>query len=156
ALTPLLATAQWLREGGRGDWRFPAYRAAGLWLRRHTPPGATVAADEIGILAYTSRRRVLDLIGLVSPEAMPYAAAGDPVGAFLARPADFVLFHTFTRRGGTRPLVEKPWFRAAYEEAVRLRIERPPGTVSIYRRRPGAPLPPPRPPRVRSAIIPDR
>ena len=155
ALAPLLGTVRWLHDGGRGDWRLPAYRAAGSWLREHTPPDATVAADEIGILAYTSRRRVVDLIGLVSPEAMPYAAAGDLVGAFLARPADYLLFHSFTRRGGSRPIVTKPWFDDAYEAAVRLRLAQPPGTVTIYRRRPGAPLPPRRPPRQRSAIIPN-
>jgi hypothetical protein len=134
ALAPLLGTVRWLRDGGHGDWRLPAYRAAGLWLREHTPPAATVAADEVGILAYTSRRRAVELTGPASPQA---------------RPADYLVVHSFTQGGGSRRIVRELRFAGAYESAVRLRLARPPGTVTIYRRRPGAP-------RQRSAIIPPR
>ena len=55
--------------------RFPAglqecYGGYGDWLRENTPEDAVVAALDIGLLGYTSERRVLDLMGLVSPEIL--------------------------------------------------------------------------------------
>lgn len=52
---------------------FPAdldscYLGLGRWLRQNTPPDAVVAALDIGAVGWASERRVLDLMGLVSPE----------------------------------------------------------------------------------------
>jgi len=44
----------------------------GRWFRDHTPPGAQIAAPDIGALGYYSQRRVLDLAGLVTPRMIPY------------------------------------------------------------------------------------
>jgi hypothetical protein len=90
------------------------------------------------------------LLGLVTPASLPFAAQGDLLGAFLVRPSELVVFHTFTQRGGTRPIVGRPWFARAYAEAARLDLPEQGGAVVIYRRRPGAPVPPSRPPRPRS------
>jgi len=54
---------------------FPAgvkecYIGMGEWLRDNTPPEAVVAALDIGAVGYASERRVLDLMGLVSPEIL--------------------------------------------------------------------------------------
>ncbi len=136
---------RWFREDAR-DWRLFAYRRAGEWIRGHTPPQADVVFDEVGILGYYSDRPIEDLIGLVSPRSRPFAAAGDPVGAFLARPADLVLFHTYNRRGGTRPIVIRPWFAAAYQEVATIPDPAAHAATLIYRRRPGSFVPPPRPP----------
>jgi hypothetical protein len=55
--------------------RFPqgvqeCYIGMGDWLRENTPPDAVVAALDIGAVGYASERRVLDLMGLVSPEIL--------------------------------------------------------------------------------------
>jgi hypothetical protein len=145
----------WFVERQSGDWRLPAYRAAGVWIRSHSRPADRVFAEEVGTVAFYSQRPVQDPIGLVSPGSLPYAAVGDMVGAFLARPTELVLFHSFTRRGGTRPVVSRPWFAGAYEEAARLEVPRVGGAVTLFRRRPGAVLPLPRPPRPRAAVDPE-
>ncbi|MBE0566204.1 MAG: hypothetical protein IH621_09620 [Krumholzibacteria bacterium] len=44
------------------------YLGMGGWLRENTPPGTVVAALDIGAVGWASERRVLDLMGLVSPE----------------------------------------------------------------------------------------
>ena len=87
-----------------------------------------------------------DMMGLVTPGAVPYAAQGDLIGAFLARPTAFLIFHTFTFRGGTRPIVTRPWFARAYEPVARFDLPAEGGSITVYHRRPAAKIPPPRPP----------
>lgn len=143
------ATSRWWRDGNRGDWRLAAYSKAGDWIRENTPPTATVAFEEIGILGFHSERPILDLVGLVSPRVMPYVAVGDFLGAFLDQPTDLVVFHTFERRGGTRPIVGRPWFDDAYERVARFPFPELGGSISVYRRVPGSWIPPARPPVVK-------
>jgi len=54
--------------------------AMGRWVERHVPPGATVAANDVGAIAYFGRRRVLDLEGLVSPRSLRYRDAAPDRG----------------------------------------------------------------------------
>lgn len=46
------------------------YFELGAWLEQNTPPDAVVAALDIGAVGWASERRVLDLMGLVSPEIL--------------------------------------------------------------------------------------
>jgi hypothetical protein len=145
ALGAIAADIRWWRTA-RPDWRLFAYRRAGEWIRAHTPSGSDIAFDEVGILGYYSDRPILDLVGLVSPGSRPYAAVGDTLGAFLAKPADLLVLHTYDRRGGTRPILNRPWFGAAYEQIATIKDPDSPADIRIYRRRPGRPVPPARPP----------
>jgi hypothetical protein len=43
----------------------------GRWFGRYTPPDCTIATPDIGAIGYYSRRRVLDLAGLVTPRMVP-------------------------------------------------------------------------------------
>lgn len=49
----------------------------GRWLDAHAPPRARLAVNDIGAIAYFSRREVIDLMGLVTPEILPYRRRGD-------------------------------------------------------------------------------
>ncbi|OGP58400.1 MAG: hypothetical protein A2V67_02260 [Deltaproteobacteria bacterium RBG_13_61_14] len=46
--------------------------AIGEWIRRGTRPEDVIAANDIGAIGYISKRRVLDVVGLVTPEILPY------------------------------------------------------------------------------------
>jgi len=153
----LLLLAVPVASVGRGSWgwisrvngggRYATLKATGLWLREHSLPEERIAYGEIGNLAYWSERPVEDLMGLVTPEALPYVAAKDPNGAFLALAPEIFVVHPQTPQPG---IERQPWFRRAYDPVVE--IEPPPGghgTATVYRRRPGAPLPESRPPRER-------
>jgi hypothetical protein len=105
----------WLRGAGQ-PVHFEGYRAAGLWIHDSKPQDA-IAAMEVGTLAYFSQRRVEDLQGLVTPRSIPFSIAGDPAGAFLARPTRYVV----TRPGlmvGMRKIVRRGWFQKSYQEVA--------------------------------------
>jgi len=63
----------------------------GEWLRDHTAPEAVVAVPDIGAIGYISRREILDLNGLVTPELIPYKRNKE-VNRFLEEnPPDFII-----------------------------------------------------------------
>jgi hypothetical protein len=49
----------------------------GRWLDAHTPRSATLAVNDIGAIAFFSRRSVIDLMGLVTPDILPYRREGE-------------------------------------------------------------------------------
>ncbi|HMH49009.1 MAG TPA: hypothetical protein VK548_02170 [Candidatus Acidoferrum sp.] len=49
----------------------------GRWVDEHLPKRETIAVNDIGAIAYLSRREVIDLVGLVSPDVLPYRRGGE-------------------------------------------------------------------------------
>ncbi len=82
-----------------------AWSRIGRWLAAHTPPGATVATGAAGAIPYYSRRRTLDMFGLVdrhiahlhlaasSPNDPPAHEKYDPRYVLLQRPDVIVATH---------------------------------------------------------------
>ena len=46
-------------------------------MDKHLPRGGAIAVNDIGAIAYVSRREVIDLMGLVSPEVIRYHRSGE-------------------------------------------------------------------------------
>ncbi|HVR11163.1 MAG TPA: hypothetical protein VMW75_24180 [Thermoanaerobaculia bacterium] len=137
-LSLLPAEARWLR---RYSWppHMRAYRQAAEWLRANAPPAASVSYYEVGALGYFSDRTVIDLVGIVTPELLPYVRRRDFAGAFLARPGAFALYHP--DRGPWMP-VGAPWFKRAYRPVAAFGSD---GELVLFERRPeeGLPAAPP-------------
>jgi arabinofuranosyltransferase len=49
----------------------------GRWVEASTPRNARLAVNDIGAIAYHSRREIIDLMGLVTPEILPYRRQGE-------------------------------------------------------------------------------
>ena len=49
----------------------------GRWVDANVPRSARLAVNDIGAIAYVSRREVVDLMGLVTPEILPYRRQGE-------------------------------------------------------------------------------
>jgi hypothetical protein len=49
----------------------------GRWLHANTPSSAVLAVNDIGAIAFFSRRRVIDLMGLVTPDILPFRREGE-------------------------------------------------------------------------------
>lgn len=82
-----------------------AYRAAGAWIAAHTPPRAVVAATEIGYLGHYSERPILDLHGLIHPEAARALRAEDATWWTSRDPATIVTHRT-------------PWYAEPHAESA--------------------------------------
>jgi hypothetical protein len=65
----------------------------GQWLDAHLPRTARLAVNDIGAIAYVSRREVIDLMGLVTPEIIPYRRQGEAgvMRYLLGRCPDYVV-----------------------------------------------------------------
>ncbi len=73
----------------------------GRWVAEHTPPGARVAVNDVGAIAFISRREVVDVMGLVTPAVIPYRREGEAgVLRYLRRtcPDYLVVFPTWFPR----------------------------------------------------------
>lgn len=79
--------------------------AVARWLDANTPPGATIAAHDIGALGYFTRRPILDLAGLISPEVIPFIRDEAQLGQWMqARGA-----HYFVTFPGWYPQLATRW-----------------------------------------------
>jgi hypothetical protein len=78
-----LAVALWLLvpASARYAWGVQNINAMqvhlGHWVDAHTPTGATLAVNDVGAIAFFSRRPVIDLMGLVTPEIRAYRRDGE-------------------------------------------------------------------------------
>jgi hypothetical protein len=71
--------------------------ALGQWMYRHLPEQSTVAVNDVGAIAYFSHLRILDIEGLVTPEALPYRSRPGRGLAFVSdmRPDFVAIFPTW-------------------------------------------------------------
>ena len=130
-----------------------ARKKVGVWLDGNTPHDAVVAMEAIGYQGYYSRRRVIDLAGLVSPDVVRIRKLspgnGDAFHRILVElQPDYLVLRSFEVdrnvhfHGG--PLFETnrtaAWFRAHYEEVERFEaplvdVWGPTAYLTVYRRR---------------------
>jgi arabinofuranosyltransferase len=83
----------------------------GRWIDASLPRGARLAVNDIGAIAYFSRREIIDLMGLVTPEILPYRRQGeDGVIRFLSEacPDYVVIFPTWFPRLAARTDLLEP------------------------------------------------
>ena len=59
--------------------------ATARWVSANVPPGALIAAHDIGALGYFDGHDLVDLAGLVSPEVIPFFRDEDQIAAYLTR-----------------------------------------------------------------------
>jgi len=52
------------------QYHWARHERTGRWLAEHTPQDAVIAAHDVGAIAYYSRRKVVDMVGVVLPEAV--------------------------------------------------------------------------------------
>ncbi len=71
--------------------------AIGRWMKENSSPDALLAVNDIGGIAYFSERRIIDLVGLVTPEAVSYRQKKGGTFEFIAlkKPDYVIIFPTW-------------------------------------------------------------
>jgi arabinofuranosyltransferase len=90
----------------------------GRWVDASTPRAVRLAVNDIGAIAYHSRREIIDLMGLVTPEILPYRRQGEEgVIRFVGETCpDFVIiFPTWFPRLSARTDLLEPVHRVRLE-----------------------------------------
>ena len=132
----LIPSAGFIRASWRRppDPRWAGYMAAGEYVRDHG--GGSVATVEIGYVGWVSTGRILDLMGLVTPEALAARKRGT-LPELVAREApDYVLDATLFGPWTFDDLLRHPPIAERYTEVARFPDERYPGLlVRVLRRR---------------------
>ncbi len=75
--------------------------AAARWIAAHTPPDARIATHDIGAIAFYGGRRVVDMVGIVTPEVIAHISAP----GFTAYLDEFL-----SRAGVTHTVTLSDWF----------------------------------------------
>ncbi|MFL5731657.1 MAG: hypothetical protein ACJ78Q_00530 [Chloroflexia bacterium] len=112
--------------------RSQLYVSIGRWLAANTSQGATVGAEEVGLLGYYSGRDIIDFVGLLQPDVASRRAAGDNLWAVETyRPEYIVAMPAWLSAVG-----EQPWVREHYAP---LRTFTWPGSdqATLLQRKPG-------------------
>jgi hypothetical protein len=97
------------------------YESVGRGLAGSVPPGGTVAAGDVGALGYYTGARILDTVGLMSPEASAYYPLPDAAYVInYAISTDLILDHrpdyvVFLEVYGRNTLLQDARFTGAYE-----------------------------------------
>lgn len=122
-------------RGEPPDVRTRLYAAVGRHLRERSPAGSTVAAMEVGALAYHADRPVLDLVGLVDPEVLAARTAGRLPALVAERAPEYILVPPPFLGRELGEVMRDPRIRARYRPAARFfdpAYEHDP--VTLYRR----------------------
>jgi hypothetical protein len=114
----------------------------GHWLAAHTPPDTLIALNDLGALTFFGERRVVDLVGLATPEVLPYRRQGaEAMLRYLGRrcPEYLVIFPAWFPELAARADL----FRPATEVTLAHNVVAGAATMTVYEtvwhrdRRPG-------------------
>jgi arabinofuranosyltransferase len=95
-----------------------AHRSLALWIEGRTLPGVRVYCMDIGYVGYFGKRRLLDPVGLVSPESIPWISADDPVGLIRSERPEVCVIAMYGIDYSR--ILADPWFQGAYERVHRV------------------------------------
>jgi hypothetical protein len=93
--------------------------ALGRWVDAHVPRGASIAVNDIGAIAFFGKRRLVDAVGLATPELAPYSSPRNlrKLGAIRRlRPSHFVIFPSWFHEWTRLPSLMRPVHRLRVED----------------------------------------
>jgi len=91
------------------------------WINENLPPDAVVATHDIGAIGYYSGRRIVDMVGLVSPGMIPNIRNFDGLERFLAS------------QGVTHLAVLRNWFEVSSQTPLFQTDEGAPEIMEVFR-----------------------
>ena len=113
--------------------KYEGYRLASEWLNKHAPEGASVGANEIGVLGYFyDRGPIIDGLGLVTPGVAAHVSRRNYDWYVHHYRPDYLMFN-HPHRETLEAMVEADWFDDVYALSTVVSTTR--REVAIYQRR---------------------
>jgi hypothetical protein len=75
-----------------GDSRAPSYLALCQWIEENTRPSQSIAYVEVGYLGYFTDNRIIDLMGLTTPDIASHIARRDFAWGFWHHEPDYFVY----------------------------------------------------------------
>jgi len=118
--------------GQRTDSRAGMYVEMTRWLSQYASSDESIASIEVGALGFYTDLRVIDLVGLVTPESLIGVSRGDFGAIFWRTQPDYLVYHP---RGWMffRRIVGHPDFVGLYEPVLHLNEAK--YEIRLFRRR---------------------
>ena len=112
--------------------KYENYKLAAEWLNENAEEGASVGANEIGVLRYYYQNGpVIDGLGLTEPEVVQHVREGDYDWYVKEYHPDFLMFNS-PPRPVLESMVEESWFQDQYHLRKTIKTKR--RAVAIYQR----------------------
>jgi len=113
--------------------KYENYKLAAQWLNDNAFEGATVAANEIGVLGYFYEKgKVIDALGLITPGVSDHVKRQDYTWYIDEYQPDFLMFN-YPNRPKLEAMVHTQWFRKKYRRIAIIDTKR--RAVAIYQRK---------------------
>lgn len=103
------------------------HERTGRWLAEHTPVDAVIATHDVGAIAFYSRRRIVDVVGIVQPEVVDHLGKSDYT-RYLAE--------LFEREGVTHLAMLRNWLEVSNVEPL-FRAAPEPEFLEVFEWQPG-------------------
>ncbi|MFC2166789.1 hypothetical protein ACFLQZ_02370 [Acidobacteriota bacterium] len=91
------------------------YTKAGQWAAENTPPDSSIAFLEVGYFGYFAQRKIIDLVGLVTPGVSEHIHNRDFQWAVLAYEPDYYIYNS-EFEALLEQFMDQPWFKKSYKE----------------------------------------
>lgn len=109
------------------------YAKAGKWIANNTPLDATISALEVGYLGYHAERKVIDLVGLVTPEVSKHVRERNFEWAVIKYKPDYFI-HSTEFNGWLETIIDKRWFHESYRQIIEMNQSGYPCDLKIFKK----------------------
>jgi len=109
------------------------YTKAGKWVAENTPLDASVAFIEVGYFGYHAQRKIIDLVGLITPGVSDHIRTRDFQWAVKNYKPDYFIYNP-EFKGWLEPTIEQPWFKEGYEKIMELNHPGFPFTLIVFKK----------------------
>lgn len=109
------------------------YTKAGRWIAENIPPDASIAALEIGYLGYYAQRKVIDMVGLVTPEVSSHIRDGDLQWAIRKYQPDYFIYNE-EFRSWLETIIDQQWFEKSYKQIREMNQPGYPFSLKIFKK----------------------
>lgn len=109
------------------------YTKAGQWIAENTPPDTSIAFLEVGYFGYYAQRKIIDLVGLITPGVSAYIRNRDFQWAAMAYEPDYYIYNS-EFEGLLKTTISQSWFKKFYKEIKELHQPGYPFSLKIFKK----------------------